>query len=90
MPLSEQPIYRELFWPTLQAIQDLGGSGTRQEVLAKVASGFSEDEQSEMMPNGRTSRLHYYTSWNLTRLKRIGVIENSRHGVWRSRSAVEA
>jgi len=82
MPLTDQPIYRDLFWPTLQAIQELGGSGTRQEVLSKVASGFTEDEQAEMMPNGRTSRLHYYTSWNLTRLKRIGLIDNSRHGVW--------
>ena len=82
MPLSDQPIYRELFWPTLLAIRELGGSGTRQEVLAEVASQFSEAEQAEMMPNGRTSRLYYYTGWNLTRLKRIGLIDNSRQGVW--------
>lgn len=61
MPLTHQPIYRQLIWPTVHAIQELGGSATRQEVLAKVASDFAEDEQAEMMPNGRTSRLHYYT-----------------------------
>jgi restriction system protein len=80
--LADRPLYRELFWPTLRAIQELGGSATRQEVLAKVASPFSEDEQAETMPNGRTSRLHYYTSWNLTRLKRVGAIDNSKQGVW--------
>lgn len=93
VPLTERPIYRELFWPTLQAIQELGGSATRREVLAKVASRFSEADQAEMMPNQRVSRLHYYASWNLTRLKRVGAIENSRQGVWtltdRGRSLTE-
>jgi restriction system protein len=80
--LQNRPLYRELFWPTLHAIQELGGSATRQEVLAKVASAFSEQEQAELMPNGRTPRLHYYTSWNLTRLKRVGAVDNSQQGVW--------
>jgi restriction system protein len=80
--LADRPLYRELFWPTLRAIQELGGSATRQEILAKVASPFTEDEQAETMRNGRTSKLHYYTSWNLTRLKRVGVVDNSKQGVW--------
>lgn len=80
--LADRPLYRELFWPTLRAIQELGGSATRQEILAKVASPFTEDEQAETMPNGRTSKLHYYRSWNLTRLKRVGVVDNSKQGVW--------
>lgn len=82
MTLANRLLYRELFWPTLRAIQELGGSATRSEVLAEVASPFSEAEQAETMPNGRTSRLHYYTSWNLTRLKRVGAIDNSKQGVW--------
>jgi restriction system protein len=75
-------MHRVLFWPTLRSIQELGGSATRREILAKVASDFSEAEQAEMMPNGRAPRLHYYTSWNLTRLKRVGVVDNSQQGVW--------
>lgn len=82
MSITDRPLYRELFWPTLKAIQDLGGSATRQEVLTEVASRFTAAEQAEVMPNGRTPRLHYYTSWNLTRLKRVGVIDNSQQGVW--------
>ncbi len=34
------------------------------------------------MPNGRTSRLAYYVSWSLTRLKRVGLVDNSQRGVW--------
>lgn len=79
--LADRALYRKLFWPTLAAIQELGGSATRQEVLSKVASPFTDDEQAETMPNGRTSRLRYYTSWNLTRLIRVGVVDNSRQGV---------
>lgn len=73
---------RDVFWPTLRAIQELGGSATRQELLAKVASMFTEAAQADMMPNGRESRVQYYAGWNLTRLKRIGLIDNSQQGVW--------
>jgi len=71
-------------WPTIHAVQLLGGSGTRAEIRAKAVEigGYTEEEQAEMMPNGRTSRLYYYVSWNLTRFKRIGLLDNSQRGVW--------
>lgn len=94
MPLTDRPLYREVFGPTLKAIQDLGGSATRAEVKAEVARHYSEDEQAEMMPNGRASRLHFYTGWAPTRLRYAGTIENSQQGVWalteRGRAATES
>lgn len=80
----DQPLYRELFWPTLRAVQVLGGSATRQEVLDKTVElgGYSEAEQAALMPNGASTRVNYYTGWSLTRLKRIGLLENSQRGVW--------
>jgi restriction system protein len=77
-------LYRDLMWPTIHAVQVLGGSGTRQEIRAKAVEigGYTEEQQAEMMPNGRTSRLYYYVSWNLTRFKRIGLLDNSGGGVW--------
>ena len=77
-------LYRDLMWPTIHAVQVLGGSGTREEIRATAVliGGYSEEQQAEMMPNGRTSRLDYYVSWNLTRFKRIGLLENSERGVW--------
>ena len=93
MPLTDRPLYRELFWPTLKVIQDLGGSATRQEVKAEVARHYSDEDQAEMMPNGRTSRLHFYTGWALARLRYAGAVDNSRQGVWalteRGRAATE-
>ena len=55
---------------------------------------FDDDAQADMMPNGPDSRLSYYAGWNLTRLKRIGLIDNSNQGVWalteRGRHTTEA
>jgi restriction system protein len=89
------PVYRELFWTTLRALQELGGSGSRQEVAAQAAAlgGYAEAEQAALMPNGRTTRIAYYVGWNLTALKRIGLADNSQRGVWslteRGRTATE-
>jgi restriction system protein len=66
-------------------MQVLGGSATRQEVIAKAVEvgGYGVEQQAMMMPNGRMSRLEYYTGWNLSRLKRIGLADNSgQRGVW--------
>ena len=45
------------------------------------------------MPNGRTTKIAYHVGWNLTRLKRIGLADNSQRGVWalteRGRKATE-
>src|SRR5215216_1217392 len=80
----ETPIHQQLFWTTLLALQQLGGSGSRQEVIAKATElgGYSEEQQAELMPNGRTPKIAYHVSWNLTRLKRIGLADNSQRGVW--------
>jgi restriction system protein len=94
-PPEAPPMYRELFWTTLHALQELGGSGSRQEVAAKAAElgRYSDAEQAELMPNGRTTKIAYHVGWNLTRLKRIGLADNSQRGVWslteRGRKATE-
>jgi restriction system protein len=84
MRRMDRPLYKELLWPTLHAVQTLGGSGTRAEIRREAVEigEYTEAEQAEMMPNGRTSRVDYYVSWNLTRLKRIGILENSGRGIW--------
>jgi restriction system protein len=94
-PPTEEPIYRQLFWTTLHALQQLGGSGSRQEVAARAAEigGYTEEQQADLMPNGRTPKIAYHVGWNLTRLKRIGLADNSQRGVWslteRGRNATE-
>lgn len=78
------PIYHELLWPTLKAIQELGGSSRIQELNEKVidSEGFSEEQQAVPHGSGRQSEIEYRLAWARTNLKGIGATENSTRGVW--------
>ncbi len=69
---------------TIEALKDLGGSGTNQEIVNRVIERecVTEEEQSYIMPNGRDRKLDYYLSWARTYLKRGGALENSARAVW--------
>lgn len=75
---------RTLMWPTVLALRELGGSGRPAEIDAKVLElgSFTEAQQSEMIPSGRSTRLSYNMSWARTYLKRIRLAENSDRAVW--------
>ena len=75
---------RTLMWPTVLALRKLGGSGRPAEIDAKVLElgSFTEAQQSEMIPSGRSTRLSYNMSWARTYLKRIRLAENSDRAVW--------
>lgn len=56
----EVPTFKDLMWPTLRALDDLGGSGTIQEIVAKVLElGSYTEEQLQrligMVPTLRSS-----------------------------------
>lgn len=78
------PIYHELLWPTLDAIQKLGGSATIQEINEQVisAEGFAEEQQAVPHGSGRQSEIEYRLAWARTNLKGLGAVENSTRGVW--------
>ena len=78
------PTHRELQWPTLQAVEEIGGSGTIQEIDQKVIEreGFTEEQQSVLSANGRQSKIEYRLAWTRTYLKGIGALDNSARGVW--------
>lgn len=71
---------------TVEALKEIGGSATIQELDEKVSEleGVSEEEQSFMMAgtNSNQPRLNYYLAWARTYLKRGGALENSSRGVW--------
>ena len=75
---------RTLMWPTVLALRELGGSGRPAEIDAKVLElgSFTEAQQAEMIPSGRSTRLSYNMSWARTYLKRIRLAENSDRAVW--------
>jgi restriction system protein len=70
---------------TIEALGDLGGSATIQELDERVIEleGVSEAEQAFQMRNHENRpRVNYYLAWSRTYLKRRNAIENSSRGVW--------
>lgn len=75
--------YDELFDPTLEALHNLGGSGSVDEIEEQVASILKlTDEQVSEIHRGGTSKLTYRLAWARNYLKRYGLLENSSRGVW--------
>lgn len=70
---------------TIEALREIGGSATIQELDEKVAEieNVTEEEQSYIMSeNDSRPRMNYYLAWARTYLKRGGALENSGRGVW--------
>jgi len=78
------PKYHELLWPTLKAVEAVGGSATIQEIAEKVAElqQFSEEQQSVSHGDGPQSEIEYRLAWARTYLKAVGALDNSTRGVW--------
>lgn len=75
--------YTDLFNPTLQALHELGGSGSTEEIDDHVATilKLTEDQVNEIHRE-TTTKLSYRLAWSRNYLKRFGLIENSSRGVW--------
>jgi restriction system protein len=69
----------------IEALKDLGGSATIQELDERVVEleGVTELEQSfQMKGSDNRPRVNYYLAWARTYLRRGSAIENSARGVW--------
>lgn len=70
---------------TVEALKELGGSATIQELDEKVIEleGVTETEQAFTMPRDENrTRVNYYLAWARTYLKRGEALNNSQRGVW--------
>jgi restriction system protein len=78
------PTFDELLWPTIQALKELGGSATNQELVDKIIEiqKYSESIQSIMHTDGRMTRLEYNAAWARTYLKKADLVNNGSKGVW--------
>lgn len=78
--------YDDLMNPVLQAIKALGGSGTNEEINARVVEiAKIPADQLEVFHNpakGGMTEIEYRLMWTRTYLKKFGLIENSSRGVW--------
>lgn len=76
---------REFFFkPVLQAIQELGGSGSNEEINNKVIEvlKISDELLGLMHKNTNQTEFEYQMAWVRTMLKSQGLLENSQRGVW--------
>src|SRR4051812_48201382 len=78
------PAYQDLMWPALRALKAMGGSGTNEELLAKVSElgNYSPEVLAFVHVDNRQTKLNYNLAWAKTYLKKVGAVENSQRGVW--------
>jgi restriction system protein len=84
--ITDMPKYHELMNPLLQAMHELGGSGSIDEIAQKVAQLSDLPEEILNVPhnpeNSSQTEIEYRLAWARTYLKKYGVIENSERGIW--------
>ena len=75
--------YDQLFKPTIEALKQLGGSGSVSEIEEKVIEILNlSDEEINDIHRDNTTKLSYRLAWARTYLKKFGLIENSSRGIW--------
>jgi len=78
------PQHVEMYWPTLQALKEMGGSGTIQELDDRVIrlAGYSEELQSILHQGGPQTEIAYRLAWVRTHLRVVGAVDKSGRGIW--------
>ena len=79
------PTFDLLIVPTIKALQDLGGSGSIEEINSKVYVIAEISDEILQIPHGEegtVSEVDYRLAWSRTYLKKFGLLENSSRGIW--------
>ena len=77
------PPFHSLFVPTLKALDELGGSGSNEEIYNRVlAITQLPADVIDIMHNFTMTEVEYRLAWAKTYLKNFGAIENSKHRIW--------
>jgi restriction system protein len=71
------------FGPLLDALRALGGSGTPDEVVERIAEDqkLPDEIQNELLPSGEP-RFRNQVAWARFYLVREGLLDSSKRGVW--------
>ncbi len=83
---TKMPTYHELMNPLLQALHQLGGSGSIEEIAQKVAELSDLPEEILNVPHNpeksSQTEIEYRLAWARTYLKKYGILDNSDRGIW--------
>jgi len=88
MDQIEIPTYRDLMYPTLVAVRQLGGSAAISELeelvpdIAEVSDQQLAVEYPEESVQAGQSKILNRLHWARTYLKKIGALNNSQRGIW--------
>lgn len=81
--ITNCPQVRFFYEPTLRALNELGGSGSNEEIYNKVVAITNlTNDVLDAMHNFTMTEVEYRLAWARTYLKNYGAIENSKHRVW--------
>lgn len=78
------PPYNAMMKELLQALKDLGGSGTINEIDQKTIEILGLTDEITEIPhnNSNKTEVEYRLAWTRTYMKKVGLLENSIRGVW--------
>lgn len=78
------PSYNEMMTELFQAIKELGGSGTINEIDQKTLEILQLPQEVTEYPHGdgNKTEIQYRLAWTRTYMKKVGILENSSRGVW--------
>jgi restriction system protein len=77
------PPFTYFYGPTLKALDELGGSGSNEEIYNRVLLITQlPTDIVDIMHNFTMTEVEYRLAWARTYLKNFGAIENSKHRVW--------
>jgi len=81
---AEVPTYEQLMWPTLKALEVMGGSASISELTEKIAEMQNLPVDVLEIPHndGPQTSFEYRCAWARTHLKYFGAVDNSERGVW--------
>lgn len=86
MKSSDQviPTFDAMLVPSIQALKNLGGSGTVAEIYEQVITllALPDSILEALHGDTSTSEVQYRLAWSRTYLRKYGLIENSARGVW--------
>ena len=84
MKKKEVPTFDELMSPTLQALKQLGGSASIDELVPEIVRLMGLPQEVADVPHGTSGQteLEYRSAWARTYLRKAGFIENSERGIW--------
>lgn len=83
---EQMPTFDLLMNPLLEALFELGGSGSIDEIYEKVVELQKIDDELSSIPHNpeksNLTEIGYRMAWARTYLKKYGFLENSTRGVW--------